>query len=69
MIIAKREVLMEYCEWLFPVLLELNDKLGILDDKYQNRYPGFLSERLLNFFFEKNRDRFRIVYADKSFLS
>ncbi len=69
MIIAKREVLMEYCEWLFPVLLELNDKLGILDDKYQNRYPGFLSERLLNYYFEKNRERFRIVYADKSFLS
>ncbi len=68
MIIAKREVLMEYCDWLFPVLLELNDRIGILDDKYQNRYPGFLSERLLNYFFEKNKDRFRIVYANKSFL-
>jgi len=69
MIIAKREVLKEYCDWLFPVLLELNDTIGILDDKYQNRYPGFISERLLNYFFEKNQDRFKIVYADKSFLS
>ncbi len=69
MIIAKREVLLEYCEWLFPVLLELNDSIGKLEDKYQNRYPGFISERLLNYFFEKNRERFNIVYADKSFLS
>ncbi len=69
MIIAKREVILEYCEWLFPVLLDLNDSIGILEDKYQNRYPGFISERLLNYFFEKNRERFNIVYADKSFLS
>ncbi len=69
MIIAQRDVLLEYCEWLFPVLLELNDSIGIVEDKYQNRYPGFISERLLNYFFEKNRERFNIVYADKSFLS
>lgn len=69
MIIARKDVLKEYCEWLFPMLIELNDTIGILGDKYQNRYPGFLSERLLNYFFEKNQNRFRIVYADKSFLS
>lgn len=69
MLIARRDVLNEYCEWLFPVLLELNDTIGTLDDKYQNRYPGFISERLLNYYFEKNRGRFRIAYADKSFLS
>lgn len=69
MIIAKREIISEYCEWLFPVLLKLNDEVGVLEDKYQNRYPGFLAERLLNYFFEKNRDRFRVAYADKSFLS
>ena len=69
MIVAKRDVFSEYCEWLFPMLLRINDEVGVLDDKYQNRYPGFLAERYLNYFFEKNRDRFKIVYADKSFLS
>ena len=69
MLIAKREVLDEYCEWLFPILLKLSEKIGTLEDKYQNRYPGFVAERLENYFFHKNEDRFRIVYADKSFLS
>ena len=69
MIIAKRNIISEYCEWLFSVLIKLNDEIGSLEDSYQNRYPGFISERLLNYYFEKNRERYRITYADKSFLS
>ena len=69
MIIAKREILSEYCELLFPVLLRLGDAIGILEDSYQNRYPGFISERLMNYFFEKNRERYKIAYADKSFIN
>lgn len=68
MIIAKKEVLDEYCEWLFPILFKLNDQIGMVDDPYQNRYPGFISERLLSYYFDINRDRYTIVYADKSFL-
>ena len=69
MIIARRNVLEEYCKWLFPVLLRLADEIGTLEDSYQNRYPGFISERLLNYFFAQKRDKWRIIYADKSFLS
>ncbi|MCR5799069.1 MAG: DUF4422 domain-containing protein [Lachnospiraceae bacterium] len=69
MIIAKREILNEYCEWLFPVLLELNDTVGTLEDSYQNRYPGFIAERLLNYYFDKKkRSGYKIVYADKNFI-
>ena len=41
---------------------------GELSDSYQNRYPGFLAERLLTFwcfFYEK---KYQVVYADKNFL-
>ena len=69
MIIARREVLRDYCDWLFPILLRLNDEIGALEDAYQNRYPGFISERLLNYYFDKRRDILHIVYADKSFLN
>ncbi len=69
MMIAKHEVLGQYCEWLFPILIRLNDEIGVLEDRYQNRYPGFLSERLLNYFFAKNRGKYKVAYADKSFLS
>ena len=43
-------------------------QIGEREDAYQNRYPGFLSERLITFFFEKNRARYKVVYADKNFL-
>ena len=69
MIIARRSVLQGYCEWLFPVLLKLNDDIGTLEDPYQNRYPRFISERLLNYYFESRREQLHIVYADKNFLS
>ncbi len=69
MMIAKGDILKEYCSWLFPVLLKLNEEIGSLEDSYQNRYPGFLSERLLNYYLDTRRDRYHIVYADKSFLS
>lgn len=69
MLIVKREILNEFCGWLFPILFKVSDEIGTLEDRYQNRYPGFLSERLLTFFFEKNRTKFKIVYADKNFLA
>ena len=68
MLITRKEIFDELCEWLFPVLFYVADKGGTLDDAYQNRYPGFISERLITYFFEKNRDRFKVVYADKNFL-
>ncbi|MBR5765764.1 MAG: DUF4422 domain-containing protein [Lachnospiraceae bacterium] len=68
MLIARREVLDDYCSWVFPILLELNDRMGTFDDKYQNRYPGFVSERLLTYFFDVNSDKYNVAYADKSFL-
>ncbi len=69
MMIARKDILKEYCSWVFPVLLRLNEEIGALEDSYQNRYPGFLSERLLNYYLDSRRDNFHIVYADKSFLS
>ncbi|MCR5416415.1 MAG: DUF4422 domain-containing protein [Pseudobutyrivibrio sp.] len=68
MIIARKDVFNELCEWLFPILFYVADQHGILHDSYQNRYPGFLSERLITYFFEKNRNRLKTVYADKNFL-
>ncbi len=68
MFIMRREVLDELCGWLFPILFAVAGHSGTKDDSYGNRYPGFLSERLISFFFEKNRDRYNMVYSDKNFL-
>ncbi len=69
MFIMKRQVLHELCSWLFPILFICAEHGGERKDGYQNRYPGFLSERLMTFFFEKNRNEYRIAYADKDFLN
>lgn len=68
MFIMKREVLDALCTWLFPILFVCAEHGGERDDLYQNRYPGFLAERLITFFFEKNRDRYKMMYADKNFI-
>lgn len=68
MFIMKKRVLDDLCAWLFPILFICAEHGGEREDKYQNRYPGFLSERLMTFFFEKNWEKYRVVYADKNFL-
>lgn len=68
MLIARKEVLDNLCAWLFPILFAVAEHGGQKEDTYLNRYPGFISERLISCFFEKNRDRYRVVYADKNFL-
>ena len=68
MLIAKKSVLDELCNWMFPILFDVVDKGGVHDDNYQNRYPGFLSERLITYFFENRRGQYKVVYSDKNFL-
>lgn len=68
MFIMRRAVLHTLCEWMFPILFACAEHGGERMNSYQNRYPGFLAERLMTFFFEKNREQYKCVYADKSFL-
>lgn len=68
MFIMRKTVLDALCEWLFPILFAVAEHGGEKEDSYLNRYPGFLSERLMTFFFHKNREKHKVVYADKNFL-
>lgn len=68
MFIMKKPVLNDLCEWLFPILEAVAAHGGEKKDGYLNRYPGFISERLISYFFERYRDKYRLVYADKNFL-
>lgn len=68
MFVMKRKILDALCSWLFPILFNVAAHGGIKDNPYLNRYPGFISERLISLFFEVNREKFKVVYADKNFL-
>lgn len=68
MFIARREVLDKYCGWLFPLLFYCEERIGDKEDRYQNRYIGFLAERLLTIFFVHNREKYRVAVARKHFI-
>lgn len=68
MLIAKKTVINELCEWMFPILESAEYRGGKKEDIYQNRYLGFLSERLITYYFDSRRDNYNVAYADKVFL-
>ncbi len=55
MFIAEKSFINEYCNWLFPILFELEKNIKISPHAYQNRNIAFLSERLLNLYIYKNQ--------------
>ncbi|SEW09247.1 DUF4422 domain-containing protein [[Clostridium] fimetarium] len=68
MFVAKREIFDDYCKWLFPILTYCEEHCGKKEDRYQNRYIGFLAERLLSIYFRHHEDRYKIVHAKKHFI-
>lgn len=54
MFVAKKEVINGYCEWLFDILFEVEKRIKISSDPYQARVFGFMSERLMRVYVEKN---------------
>ena len=73
MFCCKRELIDEYCTWLFDLLFELEKHVDISSyDRYNQRIYGFLSERLFNVWliFHKYRVKECYVYnieADSMF--
>lgn len=68
MFIMKKEILDELCTWLFPILDSIWKHGGEKQDSYMNRYPGFISERLITYFIASKRGIYNIVYSNKNFL-
>ena len=68
MLIARREVFEEYCSWMFEILFELEKICEPQSDSYNGRYIGFLAERLTSLYFMHNKDKLKIVHAEKNFI-
>lgn len=66
MFIMRRDIFDKYCSFIFPLLAECERRIGERDDVYQNRYVGFLAERLLSVFLTKHAD-IKVAMADKRF--
>lgn len=59
MFVCRRELLNSYCEWLFPILLPIAEDFLREDypkyHHYYNRMIGFIAERLLSFWVNKEQ--------------
>jgi Domain of unknown function (DUF4422) len=55
MFIAKKEWFTTFCEWIFPILFEIEKKITISEDPFQRRVTGFLSERLFTLYVLHNK--------------
>ena len=62
-ILAKKAVLREYCEWLFPILERIEELSIPRGAKRADRYIGYIAETLETLYFMKNADRLNVAHA------
>ncbi len=67
-ILARKDVLRDYCNWLFPVL-ERTEELSVPRGRERaDRYIGYMGESLSTLYFLYNRERLNIVHTGCRFL-
>lgn len=69
MLIAKAEVLEDYCAWLFPILERTEELSSPRGWERNDRYIGYLGENLLTLYFMYNREKFNIVHTGRIMLT
>ena len=62
-LIAKKEILKEYCSWLFPILQRIEALSVPRGWEREDRYIGYLGENLLTLYFIFNKKRLKIVHT------
>lgn len=63
MILAKRSVLKNYCEWLFPILARVEELSEPKGSERSDRYIGYMGETLETLYFMHNADKLNVVHA------
>lgn len=69
MLIAKAEVFDDYCQFLFRVLERTEEITMPKGADRADRFAGYMGENLTTIYFLKNRDRLKIAYAGKIWLT
>lgn len=69
MMVAKKSVLRDYCDWLFPVLERTEELSTPKGWERKDRYIGYLGENLMTLYFFYNKDRYKIVHTGRIMLT
>ncbi len=67
-IVARKEVLADYCNWLFPILERVEELSVPKGCERADRYIGYIGETLETVYFMVNKDRLNIMHAGCRFL-
>lgn len=70
MLIMKKGLFHSYCDWLFPILFELEKRIDVSNyDSFQKRYLGRISELLFDVWLNFNKIKYsevKVFFAGKS---
>lgn len=67
-ILAKKNVLDDYCSWLFPLLFRIEEINDPNNEKEPNRYIGYVGETLETLYIMYNKNRLKIAHSGCRFL-
>ena len=67
--LAKKEVLIQYCEWLFPILERVEELSVPTGINRSDRYIGYVGETLATLYFMVNKDKLNVAHAGCRFLT
>lgn len=67
-ILAKRNVMDDYCNWLFSILFRVEKIVNSNGNRKPNRYIGYIGENLTTLYFIYNQKRLKIAHTGCKFL-
>lgn len=68
MLIARKDIFQDYCEWLFPILQCVEDESQPKGIERSDRYIGYLGESLLTLYFIYHKNDYKIVHTGRKML-
>lgn len=68
-VLAKKDVLRDYCEWLFPILERVEELSVPAGFNRHDRYIGYIGETMMTLYFMANRNKLNIMHTGCRFLA
>lgn len=68
MLIAKKKVLDDYCEWLFNIIFEVEQRCIEKQIVIEKRQQGYWGEVLLSYYFMKKRTDLKVIHIGRTIL-
>ena len=62
-ILARKDILRDYCEWLFPILKRVEELSVPKGSERADRYIGYMGETLETLYFMKNAEILKIAHT------